>query len=65
MGQGEPALLTVEEVAQYLRTSPAAIYHLIARGKLGGVVRVGRRVLFRRVQLERSLGETISERAGK
>ena len=65
MGQGEPALLTVEEVAQYLRTSPAAIYHRVERGQLPGVVRVGRRVLIKRAVLERALDESISGRAGK
>jgi excisionase family DNA binding protein len=62
----QPALLTVEEVADYLRTSRVAVYHLIERGQLPGVVRVGRRVLVRRCVLERSLDEeTISDRAGK
>jgi excisionase family DNA binding protein len=61
----QPALLTVEEVADYLRTSRVAVYHLIERGKLPGVVRVGRRVLVKRCVLEGSLDETISDRAGK
>lgn len=47
-----PDLLTIEETAAYLRTTPKAIYHLIARGQLRGVVRVGRRVLVRRALLE-------------
>jgi excisionase family DNA binding protein len=54
---GEPELLTVEEVAKYLRTSRAAVYHLIERRKLPGVVRVGRRVLVRRGVLEHALDE--------
>jgi excisionase family DNA binding protein len=62
---GEPALLTVEEVAAYLRTSRAAVYHLIERRKLPGVVRVGRRVLIKREVLQSSLDETISDRAGE
>jgi excisionase family DNA binding protein len=62
---GEPALLTVEEVAAYLRTSRAAVYHLIERRKLPGVVRVGRRVLVKREVLQSSLDETISDRAGE
>jgi excisionase family DNA binding protein len=65
MAQGEPALLTVEEVAQYLRTSRAAVYHQVARGQLPGVVRVGRRVLVRRAVLERALDERTSGRAGE
>jgi excisionase family DNA binding protein len=62
---GEPELLTVEEVATYLRTSRAAVYHLIERRKLAGVVRVGRRVLVKREVLETALDETISDRAGE
>jgi excisionase family DNA binding protein len=65
MAQGEPALLTVEEVATYLRTTPTAIYHQVARGQLPGVVRVGRRVLIKRAVLERSLDETTRGRVGK
>lgn len=41
-------LLTVEEVADLLRTSAKAIYALVERGQVEGVVRLGRRVLFRR-----------------
>ena len=43
-----PSLLTVTEVAALLRTSPKAIQSAVQRGKLPGVVRVGRRILFRR-----------------
>jgi len=44
----EPLLLTVEEVAVLLRTSPKAIYAMAERGQLPGIVRIGRRLLFRR-----------------
>ncbi len=57
MPQGEPVLLTVDEVAAYLRTTRAAIYHQVARHQLPGVVRVGRRVLIKRAVLERALDE--------
>ena len=63
--ESAPDLLTVEEVATYLRTSRAAVYHLIERRKLPGVVRVGRRVLVKRGVLETALDETISDRAGE
>lgn len=43
---GIPMLLTVEEVAAALRTTPKAVYALVARGELPGVVRYGRRLLF-------------------
>jgi len=40
--------LTVAEIAAMLRTSPKAVYCLIERGQLAGVVRIGRRVLINR-----------------
>ena len=43
-----PTLLTVKEVAVLLRTSPASIYAMVERGQLPGVIRIGRRLLFRR-----------------
>ena len=39
-------LATVTDVAGWLRTTPKAIYTMVERGQLPGVVRVGRRVLF-------------------
>ncbi|MCH9687342.1 MAG: helix-turn-helix domain-containing protein [Deltaproteobacteria bacterium] len=46
-----PHLLTVPEVADVLRTSPKAIYTLISRGQLPGVIRLSRRVLVDREDL--------------
>ena len=46
-----PALLTVDEAAGFLRTSRRAIYAMVERGQLPGVVRVRRRLLFRADQL--------------
>ncbi len=46
-----PHLLTVPEVADLLRTSPKAIYTLISRGQLPGVIRLSRRVLVDREDL--------------
>ncbi|WP_240488922.1 helix-turn-helix domain-containing protein [Labilithrix luteola] len=51
-------MLTVEDAATLLRTSRKAVYALIERGALPGVVRVGRRVLFRAVALRKHLGLT-------
>ena len=42
-----PLLLTVDEAADLLRTTRRAIYAMIARRQLPGVVRVRRRVLLR------------------
>ena len=47
MTSTRPDLLLVHEVATFLRTSPKAIYSMIERGLLPGVVRIGRRVLVR------------------
>jgi excisionase family DNA binding protein len=42
-----PAMLTPDEVARLLRTSKKAVYALVERHQLPGVVRLGRRVLVR------------------
>ena len=42
-----PLLLTVEEVASMLRTTPTAVYAMVSRAQIVGVTRIGRRVLFR------------------
>ena len=42
-----PALLTSDEVAALFRTTRKAVYAMVERGQLPGVVRLGRRVLFR------------------
>ena len=46
-----PVLLTVEEVGSVIRKTPDAIYAMVARGQLPGVVRIGRRVLVRQSDL--------------
>ena len=51
MTRGALHLLTVDEVADLLRTTPTAIYAMIARGQLPGVTRIGRRVLIREADL--------------
>lgn len=57
--------LTVPETAAMLRTTPKAVYCMIERGQLAGVVRLGRRVLFNRDALLSSLNEKRSAVAGK
>ena len=37
--------LTANEVAELLRTSRPAVYAMVERGQIPGVVRIGRRVL--------------------
>jgi excisionase family DNA binding protein len=44
---GFPLLLTVDEAAELLRTTRRAIYAMVERHQLPGVIRVRRRVLFR------------------
>ena len=51
MTSGLPVLLTIDETALLLRTSRKAIYAMVARRQLPGVVRLGRRVLIRETDL--------------
>ena len=53
-----PLLLTVDETAALLRTTPKAVYLMIHRGQLPGVTRVGKRVLVRRDDLVAWLDES-------
>ena len=46
-----PILLTIDEAADLLRTSRRAIYAMVARRQLPGVVRIRRRVLVRSADL--------------
>jgi excisionase family DNA binding protein len=51
------ALLTIEEVGALLRTSRKAIYAMVERRQLPGIVRIGRRVLVREDALLHWLGQ--------
>ena len=53
-----PFLLSVDEAAELLRTTRKAVYAMVERGALPGVVRVGRRLLVRRHDLLRWLDES-------
>ena len=46
-GDSWPVLLTVDEAAALLRTTRRAMYAMVERRQLPGVVRIRRRVLFR------------------
>jgi excisionase family DNA binding protein len=46
-----PTLLTMTDVAVLLRTSKKAIYAMVERRQLPGIVRIGRRVLIRQDDL--------------
>ncbi len=46
-----PMLATVDEAARLLRTTRKAVYCMIERRQLPGVVRIGRRVLIRTPEL--------------
>jgi len=59
-GSRLPVLLTTVEVADLLRTTKKAVYAMVERGQLPGVVRVGRRVLFREEALVDWLGQKSS-----
>ena len=52
-----PVLLSTGEVADLIRTTRRAIYAMVERQQLPGLVRIGRRVLVRRDELLRWLDE--------
>jgi excisionase family DNA binding protein len=53
-----PVLLTVPETAALLRTTAKAVYAMVERRQLPGVVRLGRRVLIRTEVLLNSLSQS-------
>jgi excisionase family DNA binding protein len=57
---GLPKLLTSGEVAELLRTTRKAVYALVERRQIPGVIRIGRRVLFQQHALVDWLGQKSS-----
>ncbi len=53
-----PLLLTAGEVADLLRTSRPVVYEMASLGRLPGLIRIGRRVLFRRDPILKWLRES-------
>ena len=53
-----PVLLTVSEAASLLRTTVKAVYAMVERKQLPGVVRLGRRILIRTEILLNSLSQS-------
>lgn len=53
-----PWLLTTEHVAAFLHTSRGAVYGMIERGQIPGVVRIGRKLRVRRDDLVAWLRES-------
>lgn len=54
--RGRPLLLTVGEMATLIRTTSKGVYVAAERAQLPGVVRIGRRLLFRRADVYAWLG---------
>jgi excisionase family DNA binding protein len=50
-GDAMPLLLTVDDAADLLRTTRRAIYAMLERRQLPGVIRIRRRVLIRSAEL--------------
>lgn len=53
-----PCLLAADDVAELLRTSRKAVYLMAERGQLPGMMRIGRRLLFRRDDVIQWLNES-------
>jgi len=58
-------MLTVVEVARVLRMTPIAVYAMVERGQLPGVVHIGRRVRIREDALVDFLRQKSTLFAGK
>ena len=55
--RGLPTLLTTADVAELLCTTRKAVWAMVGRGQLPGVVRIGRRVLISQAAMVEWLGQ--------
>jgi excisionase family DNA binding protein len=62
MPEDNPALMTVEEAASYLRLAPWTLRHWVCQKKIP-YVRLGRTVRFRRKDMERFVSQNIHGRS--
>jgi excisionase family DNA binding protein len=59
---GASLLLTVEELADFLRVGRRAAYEAVARGDIPGTVRIGRSIRISRPAIEAWLGANTGQR---
>lgn len=57
-GSTTPRFFTTKELADFLRTTPKGVYHLVARGQLPQPRHRGRRLLFDLDEVLASLSES-------
>lgn len=58
------AVMTIDELADYLKISKSTLYHLVRRGEVPGT-KIGRHWRFRREVIDRWLDATGKERQPK
>lgn len=64
MSKQTPDVMTLNEVAEYLRIPRSTVYKLVREGRIPGQ-KIGRQWRFRRAVVERWLGDTESHEHGK
>lgn len=64
MSKQTPDVMTLNEVAEYLRIPRSTVYKLVREGRIPGQ-KIGRQWRFRRAVVERWLGDTESQEHGK
>jgi excisionase family DNA binding protein len=64
MSKQTPDVMTLNEVAEYLRIPRSTVYKLVREGRIPGQ-KIGRQWRFRRKVVENWLGDTESQEHGK